>query len=144
MSVFMDRIEKKQPEGGAPIFKFERPGDAIVSEFKGRRTVKTKSVKADEPARALDVVILESKVSGQPGPEGPHTVFESGDITRAMDNANLKPGDVFSLRYHSQDKATRYKRFAFEKLSDEEAKQLRGDDEPPDFGDEPPPDFDDR
>ena len=39
MSKFLQRIKEREPEGGAPIFKLENPGDVIVAEFKGRRTV---------------------------------------------------------------------------------------------------------
>jgi hypothetical protein len=124
MSKFLDRIKRREPEGGAPLFKFEKEGDAIVAEFRGRRTVNAKAIKSDNPGRALDVIILQSEVSGQPGPTGAHTVFENGHITQLLDDANLQPGDVFSLRYASQNRATRFKAFAFEKLSAEEVEEL--------------------
>jgi hypothetical protein len=126
MSIYIDRIKNKEPEGGAPIFKFEKPGDLIVAKFCGRRTVTVKSIKSDTPGRALDVIIIESEKSGRPGPAGPHTIFESDHITQLLDGANLKPGNGFSLRYDNQNRSSRFKAFAFEKLSDAEAAQLIG------------------
>jgi hypothetical protein len=52
-----------------------------------------------------------------------------------LDGANLEAGDAFALRYHSQDRASRFKRFVFKKYSaDETAELLRM---PPDSGEEP-------
>ena len=135
MSRFIDQIEGAEPEGGNPIFKFETPGDLIIAEFLGRRSVKTKASKDGTPARALDVKIVESKVNGGSGPEGPATIFESGHVTQILDGANLEAGDAFALRYHSQDRASRFKRFVFKKYSADETAELLG--MPPDNGEEP-------
>jgi hypothetical protein len=138
MSKYTDQIEGAEPEGGAPLFKFEKPGDLIIGEFRGRRTVKTKASKDGVPGRALDVTIIESKVDGRPGPTGPATVFESGHVTQLLDGAGMNPGDAFALRYHSQDRVSRFKKFAFKKYSEAETAELLGEPPEPDFGDEPP------
>ena len=140
MSRFLDEIENVEPQGGNPIFKFEKPGDLLIGQFVGRRTVKTKASKDSQPARALDVFVIESKLNGRAGPTGPVTVFESGHISQLLDAANMMAGNAFALRYHSQDRATRYKKFAFKKYSEDETEELLG--EPTDDDEPPPPDYD--
>jgi len=123
MSRFLERIKGREAEGGAPVFKFEFPGDVIVAQFRGRRTVNVKG-SDNGPARALDVFIIESESRAKPGPQGPATIFESGHITQLLDGANLNVNDVFSLRFVSQNRKSRFKAFAFEQLSDDESCEL--------------------
>jgi hypothetical protein len=53
----------------------------------------------------------------------------------------MEPGNAFALRYHSQDRVSRFKKFAFKKYSADETAELLGEPLEPDFGEEPPEGF---
>lgn len=117
----LNRFDKLPPTNNTPTFKFENPGDRIYARFIGRRfNVQTK--KTAEPSTLLDVEILNSLIDGEDGPSGKFGIFESSGISQIMDSEALNPGDVFYLRFDSLDK--RFKRFAFKKLSEQEAVEL--------------------
>jgi hypothetical protein len=121
-SIF-NRFDKLEPSSNADQFKFRNAGDQIFARYLGRRlNVQTKNM--TEPANILDVEILQSTVDGEEGPVGKHGIFESTGITSIMSSANLNPGDAFYLRFDSTDKKSRFKRFAFKKLSEEEVIEL--------------------
>jgi hypothetical protein len=103
-------------EDGSPIFKFETIEGSFIARFvRRRRGIKTKT----GVAICLDVDILYSTVEdGKKGPTGPQSVFESNHITQIMDSVELKPGDIFVLRFAALSK--RFKRFYFKKLSESE------------------------
>jgi hypothetical protein len=109
-----------EPDEGA-VFKFERPGQAIVARFVARRkNIRTKS--ATGLATCLDVEILQSTGSDIVGPA---TVFESSHITQIMDRANLSAGQAFVLKFHNVDRRTRFKRFAFKRVPELDAAEAR-------------------
>jgi hypothetical protein len=122
-----------EPSEGNTIFKFNNLGDRFEGRFLARRSVKTKQ---QESARALDVQILESIIVNDrgeeaEGPTGNHTVFESDHITQLMDAAKLQPGDGFRLCFGSRNPKSRFKKFGFERMTQEEL----------DAYNEPPPEF---
>ena len=54
----------------------------------------------------------------QPVMPGPYSIFESKHITRAsLTGYNLNPGDVFVPKFDSVNRKTRFKKFAFQKIS---------------------------
>src|SRR5437870_2138753 len=95
----LESFRNVPPEDGSPIFKFETIEDSFIARFvRRRRDVKTKT----GTAVCLDADILCSTVEdGEKGPIGSHSVFESSHITQIMDTAELRPGDVFVLRFAS-------------------------------------------
>ena len=100
-----------EPDEGA-VFKFDRPGQAIVARFVARREgVHTKSVTG--LATCLDVEILQATDSDIVGPA---TIFESSHISQIMERANLSAGQAFVLKFYNVDRRTRFKRFAFKRV----------------------------
>jgi len=126
----LEETEDLKPEDGS-VFKFSNAGDHIVARYIGRRRdIKTKT----GTAIALDCEILASTVIGDKSVTGAATIFESSHVTQLMDRANLSPGDVFVLKLDSVDRKSRFKRFAFKKITD------GSEEEPPDdYEPEPPP-----
>jgi len=123
----LEKTKNLNPVDDAPIFKFAEIGDAIDARFiDRRREVTTKQ----GLATALDVEILESAVTDGESVTGKLTIFESGHITQLMDAANLSPGDRFILRLHSVNKASRFKKFFFQKVVDEPSDENGGDSPP--------------
>ena len=121
------------PEEGT-VFKFEKPGDAIVARFSGRRrNVSTK--KSATPATCLDCEILSAVNSNA---RGPATIFESGHITQLMDRVGLMPGQGFYLRLHEVDGKTRFKKFSYKRLIENDLGNDYKDDpgEPPAYFEE--------
>jgi hypothetical protein len=120
----LSRFDKLEPATLSETFKFKREGDAIFARFLGRRlNVQTKNMQ--EPANILDIEILRSVINdGDEGDVGKFGIFESTGITTIMEGANLQVDDVFYLRFDSTDRKTRFKRFAFKKLSEAEAVEL--------------------
>jgi hypothetical protein len=118
------RFDNLKPATLSETFKFKTPGDAIFAKYLGRR-LNVQGKNMTESANILDVEILQSTVNDdEEGDAGKHGIFESTGITAIMDGANLKEGDVFYLRFDSVDKKSRFKRFAFKKLSETEAIEL--------------------
>lgn len=110
----LDQTANESPEEGGEMVKFERPGDAIVAQFKGRRTVKTKLQEAASVTRCL---IVNSTIPNiTPGIKA--SIFEGTHVKQIMDDNNLQPGDGFVLRFHETVK--RFKKFYFKKLTDEQ------------------------
>jgi hypothetical protein len=104
----LQRFSSSKPEGGLPIFKFDGEGDAIAARFiKRRQNIKTQL----GTGSVVDVDIIERSDGGA---LGPHTIFESGHLTRIFDSHDLQAGDRFYLRLHEVDQKSKFKRFAFE------------------------------
>ena len=111
----LDQFKHVRPEGGLPVYKFTSVGDAIVARFIGRRKgIKTKL----GTATALEVDIIECSDGST---VGPHSIFESGHLTKIFDTHELSPGDPFYLRLYEIDRTTKYKRYAFKRIRDDEA-----------------------
>jgi hypothetical protein len=122
----LDRFKNAKPEGGLPVYKFEKIGDAIAARFiKRRQGIKTQL----GTGKVLDVEILECSDSET---VGPHTIFESGHITRIFDAHNLASGTRFYLRLHEIDRKSKFKRFAFELIDDQQASAPSDEDIPDD------------
>jgi hypothetical protein len=103
----LDKFKDLKPEGGLPVFKFSNQGDAIVGKLIARRVgIHTKM----GVGNAIDVNILENSNGAE---LGPHSVFESGHITKIFDQHAPKPGDTFILKLDSIDEKSNFKRFAF-------------------------------
>jgi hypothetical protein len=114
----LELYKEVKPEGGLPVYKFENVGDAVVAKFIGRRQgIKTKT----GTGNALDLDIIERSDGNN---LGPHTIFESTGITGIFDKHNLKPGDLFFLKFYEQVKTTRFKRFSFKPIDAEQAEVI--------------------
>jgi len=90
-------------------------GDAIVARFIGRRAgIKTKL----GTETVLDIDIIESSDGST---AGPHSIFESGHLTKIFDTNQLNAGDQFYLRLYEIDRTTKYKRFAYRPIRNDDA-----------------------
>jgi len=121
LTLLVDKI-LSECDGLAPVegavFKFETPGQAIVARFVARRKgIKTKSVVGS--ATCLDVEILKATNGGMAGRA---TIFESSHISQIMDSANLTEGQAFLLKFYDEDKKTRFKRFAYRRVPELDAR----------------------
>jgi len=122
-SSILDKFKDLKPEGGLPVFKFVAEGDAIAGKLIERRVgIQTKM----GAGNAIDVDIIENS-NGED--LGPHTVFESGHITKIFDRHALQLGDTFYLKLDSIDEKSGFKRFAF-KLVENTSKTSSDDDIP--------------
>jgi hypothetical protein len=119
----LSRYKDAKPEGGLPIFRFEKPSDAIVAEFIARRQVITKL----GDGRVLDVEIVERSDGGT---IGQHSIIESTHFTKIFDSKDLKRGDRFYLRLHEIDAMSKFNRFAFELVDGAGANPSADDDIP--------------
>jgi hypothetical protein len=108
-------------EGSLPDCKFPDPGKAIVARMIGRREVNL----GQRVAKVADVDILESTDSAE---LGPHTIWESTDITELFDEHQVNPGDVFYLRFDSV--AGRFKKFVLKVIERASAQDGKQDDIP--------------
>jgi hypothetical protein len=87
-TTLLDKYKNVQPEGGLPIYNFEKVGDAIGARFLKRRQVKTKN---GGLRMCVDCDILECSDGVT---VGPHTIFESTHLSQIFDSNALNFGDV--------------------------------------------------
>jgi hypothetical protein len=100
-----------EPEGGAPLLKFDAIGIAIIAVLVQMRTgIRTK---LDANATVADVDILESST----GATGRHSIFLSTHLVQLVDEYKLSTGDQFYARLHEINPQSRFKKFAFKIIS---------------------------
>jgi len=123
---FLDKYKHVQPEGGLPIYNFEKVGDAIAARFLKRRQVKTQN---GGLRMCVDCDILECSDGVT---VGPHTFFETTHLAKILDLNTLNFGERFYLRLHEiLDDYRGFKKFAFQ-LIDGEKPRANGDQQPKD------------
>jgi hypothetical protein len=128
----LEETKDIEVEDGRPLIVFNDVGDSVAAKFVGLRSgIKTKK---SNDATAIDMDVLEGNVKNDEGVlvRGECTAWASTHLHQIFNQPGLKPGDIFILRLASVNPKSGFKKFYFQKVSDDSTVTKSGKIDPKD------------
>lgn len=115
----LDQTANEKVEAGYPGVSFLRPGDAIVAQFRNRKTgIKTKHSKSDDDLACVSEVLIVNSTIPDVKPGELRSLWEGMHVRQYMDEWQLQRGEGFLVRF--AETKGKFKSFFGKKLTETE------------------------